>query len=78
MLGLGLGRAVRADANCAPSEDDSGLRQSLNYVEVSADPKQTCSQCAFFSPGSDTCGQCQILMGSVHSRGHCDSWSAKG
>jgi hypothetical protein len=57
-----------------------GLRSSLHYADVAADPKQACSACAFFNAENahPPCGNCTIMSGPVDSKGHCDSWSAKG
>ena len=78
--GAAAGGAVCADLS-AMSDADQGTRKSLNYVEASPDPKQVCAKCSFFHPGPDAggCGTCDMFAGGpVNSRGHCNSWSAKG
>ncbi|MEO8001183.1 MAG: high-potential iron-sulfur protein [Arenimonas sp.] len=74
--------AAAADKLCAdPAAMDSSaksMRSSLNYVEASPDAGKTCSMCAFFEAPADGCGMCQLLNGPVNSKGHCDSWGAKG
>jgi hypothetical protein len=54
-------------------------RRSLGYVEPSADPKKSCSGCAFFTAGAQTgCGTCQLLSGGPVSAGAvCTSFAAK-
>ena len=53
-------------------------RRSLGYVDASADPKQHCSLCAFFTAGQAGCGTCQILSGGpVSAGGLCSSFAAK-
>jgi hypothetical protein len=55
------------------------LRSSLHYTAAAPDSAQACSGCAFFSQDvtDKPCGKCQIMGGSVNSKGHCDSWSKK-
>jgi len=65
-------------ATCAsPDGSDASLRQSLHYVEASADPAQHCSGCSFFSDPKAACGSCMIFGGPANINGHCDSWSAR-
>jgi hypothetical protein len=65
-------------APCAsPSASDSGMRQSLHYVEASPNPAQKCSGCSFFSDPKGACGQCAIFSGPANIDGHCDSWAAR-
>jgi hypothetical protein len=71
--------ATAADAvTCRGAGMDPGLAGSLNYAESSPDPKKTCSGCGFFTAGSNGCGSCSIFNSTVNSRGHCDSWAARG
>jgi len=74
--------ATAADKVCAdPATLDSGaksMRSSLNYVDTAPDPSKACSLCAFFQASAEGCGTCQLLNGPVNSKGHCDSWGAKG
>lgn len=78
LLGPQFLRHAMADSSCTPDNEQSGLRDSLHYVEASPDRQQKCAGCAFFAAGSDKpCGRCQILNGSVNENGRCDSWSPK-
>ena len=76
--GKGSTKLGCADPN-ALSPSDKKLRQSLHYVEASADPAKHCSNCLFFSTAASTakCGGCKILQGSVDPNGYCDAWAAK-
>ena len=66
---------------CAdPAQLDSGqksIRESLNYSEMSKDPKKNCVLCGFFEPKADGCGNCMIFTGPASANGACDAWSAK-
>jgi hypothetical protein len=53
------------------------IRESLNYVEKSADPAKTCAACGFFEANGDGCGNCMIFTATANANGFCDSWSAK-
>ena len=76
------GTAATADRVCAdPKQMDGGqasTRKSLNYTETSPDQSKTCSICAFFQATDGGCGSCMIFNGPANSKGHCDSWAAKG
>ena len=77
-VGLAPGLIARAGAaeSCV-QPDSEGLRESLNYTAVAADPVQSCGKCAFFAPDASTgaCGACAILSGPADAAGHSDSWS---
>lgn len=81
---IGASRAALAGAApaCAdPNVLDSGqmsIRESLNYVEQSKDPKQTCGVCGFLKDVKGNCGSCDIFNGPANVNGHCDSWAIKG
>ena len=78
---VAAGEAAAGAKVCAdPNAMDSGqrsIRESLNYVEMSKDPKMTCAACGFFTAKGDGCGDCMIFTGPANAMGHCDSWSAK-
>lgn len=79
---ISAGRALAADAACynpeaLPSAQKS-LRTSLEFVEVTADPKKHCSLCAFYTETAPGCGNCQLLSGPVTANSFCSSWAAKG
>ena len=72
------GIATAADQACADSKMDAGLAASLHYTEASPDAAKACAGCGFFQAGSGGCGSCMIFNSTVNSKGHCDSWAAKG
>jgi hypothetical protein len=54
------------------------LVETLKYVHLSEKPDQSCSNCQFFTPKSDTRGRCQLFQqGLVESTGWCQSWAKK-
>jgi hypothetical protein len=61
------------------SAAESKRRKLDNYTEKSADPRQTCSGCRFFTPGAlaAACGQCEIFSGPANPSGRCDDWTAR-
>jgi hypothetical protein len=73
--------AAAAEKACfdmeAADAGQKGIRESLNYVEKSKDPKQICGTCGFFESTTGGCGNCMIFTGPANANGHCDSWSAK-
>jgi hypothetical protein len=79
MMLSALAATSRATATscAAPDGNESGLRNSLHYVESSLDPAQQCSGCSFFSDPKGDCGSCLIFNGPANKNGHCDSWSAR-
>jgi hypothetical protein len=58
---------------------ENSLRKASNYVEEAPDPAKNCLGCGFFTPGEggNPCGKCEIFLGPVNARGHCDSWALK-
>ncbi len=84
LVAAAVSQAAHAGAAkvCAdPAQMDSGqksIRESLNYVEVSKKPNETCLACGFFKPTADGCGTCEIFTGGpANGQGHCDAWSKK-
>jgi hypothetical protein len=61
------------------TESEMSIRASLQYTDQSPDLAKACGGCAYFPRAADTaeCGNCQILNGPVHVKGHCTSWSAR-
>lgn len=53
------------------------MRETLEYVDVTAIPAQNCANCQF-SSAADACGHCEILDGDVAATGWCTSWAARG
>jgi High potential iron-sulfur protein len=79
-----LGVAVAARGACVDTEELSdsvaSMRESLEYTDTAADPKQACNGCSFFKsekPGA-SCGNCEVLGGPVSNKGHCVSWTKRG
>ncbi|MCU0759962.1 MAG: high-potential iron-sulfur protein [Steroidobacteraceae bacterium] len=57
---------------------EQSLRKSMNYVEQSQKPAETCAGCSFFTAGEGPCGTCEIFTGGpANAGGRCDSWAAK-
>lgn len=60
------------------TSSEQSLRASMNYVDVSKNPAETCSVCEFFTAGEGGCGTCEMYTGGPASAtGRCDSWAAK-
>jgi len=58
---------------------ENSLRKASHYVEQAPDPAKNCTGCGFFTAGegANPCGKCEIFLGPVNAKGHCDSWAAK-
>jgi len=73
-----------ARAACVDPDELSGsahsVRESLEYTDVAADPKQVCKDCAYFksAKASDSCAPCEVLATPVSAAGHCVSWTKRG
>jgi hypothetical protein len=76
--GEGGNKVVCAGPNNLTMSENS-LRKASNYAEEAPDPAKNCTGCGFFQadPANATCGKCEIFIGPVNARGHCDSWAAK-
>jgi hypothetical protein len=62
----------------ALSLSQQNSRRSVDFLEVSPDPKRRCGLCAFFTPGDEPCGRCQLFeMMPVTSGSVCNSFAAK-
>jgi len=72
---------MMAEAGCSDlsglAESDVQMRQTLQYVEASADPEKMCSNCQLYvaPEGDAACGGCQIIKGPIAPGGFCTSWS---
>jgi High potential iron-sulfur protein len=87
----GLGVAAWALSGCDQAEkvaacagpnnltfSENSLRQASHYVEEAPDPAKNCTNCGFFTAeAANPCGKCEIFIGPVNARGHCDSWAEK-
>lgn len=60
------------------TEREISMRDQLNYIAQSEDPKQVCKNCRFWLPAQpgDNCGGCQLIKGPIHPNGWCKSWMA--
>jgi len=76
--GEGENKVVCAGPNNLTMAENS-LRKASKYVEEAPDAAKNCLGCGFFQadPANATCGKCEIFIGPVNARGHCDSWAAK-
>lgn len=60
------------------SQAEVGMRTANAYVDQTADPSKTCSNCNFFETRGDAaCGGCKVLKGPIAPRGYCRLWAAK-
>ncbi|WP_129646975.1 hypothetical protein [Peristeroidobacter agariperforans] len=61
------------------SDSVQGMRDSLEYTDAAADPKQACRACSYFKPAkaSDDCAHCEVLNSPVRASGHCVSWTKR-
>jgi len=79
---MGGGEGMAA-ADCSDlsglTDTEKGLRQTLQYVDVTADPAKHCMNCQFYTVGKTdgACGTCTILKGPIAPGGYCTSWAAK-
>ena len=76
------GSGAAATARCVDvdslTSSEQSLRASMNYVDVSENPAETCSVCEFFTAGEGGCGTCEMYTGGAASAtGRCDSWAAR-
>ena len=74
--------AITPEALAGPNNltfSENSLRQASHYAEEAPDPKKNCTGCGFFTPGENAspCGKCEIFLGPVNARAHCDSWAEK-
>jgi hypothetical protein len=66
------------DTSGLPPADLQIRETVLAYVDVSATPGKTCSNCQQFLPGlPNACGTCKILKGPINPGGNCKSYLAK-
>ncbi len=60
------------------TEREISMREQLEYIAQSEDPKQVCKNCRFWQPAQpgDNCGGCQLIKGPIHPNAWCKSWMA--
>lgn len=61
------------------SAEELDKRKKLGYVDKSAVPGNSCSNCGLYIPFTDDsgCGKCLLFKGPVHAEGHCIQYVAK-
>lgn len=61
------------------TDQDMQLRQALEYVDVSPNATQVCSNCQFYTEpeAGSQCGGCELFQGPVAPGGYCNSWAAQ-
>lgn len=61
------------------AEADITLRRTLEYVDRSPVPDQTCERCVQWIAAAESgqCGGCKIMKGPVHPQGYCKVFAAK-
>ena len=54
-------------------------RDSLQYVDQTADPAKRCDNCQLYTQpqGGNGCGGCSVVAGPINPAGYCASWVAK-
>lgn len=59
------------------TEQEIGMRNSLQYVDETPDPEKLCSNCSLYLPAEAgaSCGGCNLLKGPIHPDGYCISWA---
>ena len=61
------------------TEQEVGMRKTMQYVDKSPDAVKKCSGCALYkaAAAAGSCGGCQLLKGPIHPDGYCTSFAAK-
>ncbi|MBO6574598.1 MAG: high-potential iron-sulfur protein [Rhodothermales bacterium] len=59
------------------TEQEIGMRDSLQYVDTTPEEGKLCSNCSLWLPAPEgaTCGGCNLLKGPIHPDGYCISWA---
>lgn len=59
------------------SDSESGMRNTLGYVDVSVKDGETCANCALYTVADSgaSCGGCTLLKGPIAPGGYCMSWA---
>jgi len=79
LAGCGKKELVCSDTSGLKPEEIQ-LRTTLGYVDKSTQPDKLCETCVQWkpAPGEGQCGGCNLLKGSIHPKGYCNSWAKKG
>jgi hypothetical protein len=58
------------------SQDEKNIRNSLKYVDISADKSKNCKNCKLYTlpQNNSPCGGCKVIPGPVHPDGYCTAW----
>lgn len=69
-------KAKKVDCTDVSGLDDKqkNLRKSLQYVDKSTKPEQTCDNCKLFEK-KDPCNGCKVVPGPIAAKGWCASWA---
>ena len=59
------------------STAEADMRNTLGYVDVTADDAKNCANCALYTVavGGASCGGCTLLKGPIAPNGYCMSWA---
>ena len=73
--------APAAAAGCMDTsgltEQEISMRNTLAYVDETADPAKNCLNCSLYLPAAAgaACGGCNLLKGPIAPNGYCISWA---
>lgn len=64
----------------ALSATERVTRDSLKYVDRTAQRERRCTLCVQYEPPQKdaSCGGCKLMKGPVHPSGSCLAWAARG
>jgi High potential iron-sulfur protein len=59
------------------TEQEVGMRGSLQYVDVSPQEGKDCANCSLYLAAAEgaACGGCNLLKGPIAAEGFCISWA---
>lgn len=81
VAGLAASRAFAEDAACYDPASlpmsQQNFRKSMQFQQVSTDPKKRCELCTFYKASKPGCGTCQIFNGPVQGVSVCASFAPK-
>lgn len=79
LIGVGCAKKELACADTGGLlPDEVAMRETQQYVDLSADPAKNCANCQLYKPAApDQCGGCGLLKGTINPKGNCKSWAAK-
>ena len=78
LVGASRARAQDAPASACPVNRDDGLPDTLQFVEMAANPDQSCRHCSFWTAdATGACGACEMLRRPTPGTGHCMSFAIR-